>query len=66
MAEIKNFLKLQKENENEEFPMGPIISKRSLLKGVFKYNISCRTGCPFAFHAQLFAKESLEILDKYI
>lgn len=65
MKNIRDFLKKQKENEKEEFPMGPIIPKKNLIKGVFKYNISCKTGCPFSFHSQLYVKESLEILDSY-
>lgn len=62
---INNFIKRQKKEQNDnEFPIYPIIEKAKLYKGVFEYGIPCNDFSPFAFSASLYAKESEEILGK--
>ena len=59
---IKDFLSEQENNIDDQFQIYPIITKEQLLKGVFKYKISCKDFSPYSFHSQLYAQESLEIL----
>ena len=62
---IKDFLREQEVNKDNELLKYTVITKKQLIKGIFKYNIPCNDFSPFAFSVSLSAKESEEILSKY-
>lgn len=62
---IKDFLREQEANKDNELAKYTVVTKKQLVKGVFKYEISCKDYSPFAFLTSLSTKESMEILSNH-